>query len=112
MTWWRNWPTRGCARLIDKSNASCARISDPVRGDRLALSRMTTEASQLGYVIKVSNNPGGGAWISTLNSEGIRSIGTLRKAQVFSTREGAQQEIDRLSDHLPVGPCRFMIEQD
>jgi len=73
---------------------------------------MTTEASQLGYVIKVSNNPGGGAWISTLNSEGIRSIGTLRKAQVFSTREGAQQEIDRLSDHLPVGPCRFMIEQD
>jgi hypothetical protein len=66
----------------------------------------------MGYVIKVSNSPGGGAWISPLNSEGIRCLGTLRKAQVFPTREGAQQEIDRLSDHLPVGPCRFKIEQE
>jgi hypothetical protein len=66
----------------------------------------------LGYIIKVSNNPGGGAWISRLNSEGIRSIGAQRKAQVFPTREGAQQEIDRLSGHLPVGPCRFKIEQE
>jgi len=73
---------------------------------------MTAEANQLGYVIKVSNRASGGAWISTLNSEGIRSIGTLRKAQVFPTREGAQLEIDRLSDHLPVGPCRFKIEQE
>jgi hypothetical protein len=65
----------------------------------------------MGYVVKVSNGPGGG-WISKLNSEGIRSIGNLTKAQVFPTREGAQHEIDRLSDHLPAGPCRLKIEQE
>jgi hypothetical protein len=65
----------------------------------------------MGYVVKVSNTPVGGGWISKLDSDGIRSIGTLAKAQVFPTREGAQHEIDRLSDHLPVGPCRFKIEQ-
>ena len=65
----------------------------------------------MGYVVKVSNSRGGDGWISRLNSEGIRSIGALPKAQVFPTREGAQHEIDRLSDHLPAGSFRFKIEQ-
>jgi hypothetical protein len=65
----------------------------------------------MGYVLKVSNNSGGSGWISKLNADGIRSIGDLRKAQVFPTHEGAQQEIERLSNHLPDGPIRIRIEQ-
>jgi hypothetical protein len=63
------------------------------------------------YVVKVSNSPGGDGWISRLNSEGVRGIAALRKAQVFATREVAQCEIDRLSNHLPAGSFRFKIEQ-
>jgi hypothetical protein len=66
----------------------------------------------MGYVVKVSNSPSGGGWISKLNSEDIRSIDALRKAEVFPTREGAQHEIDRLSNHLPGGSIRFKIEQE
>jgi hypothetical protein len=66
----------------------------------------------MGYVVKVSNSAGGGGWISRLNSEGIRSIGALRTAQVFPTRDGAQHEIERLSNHLPEGSFRLKIEQE
>jgi hypothetical protein len=66
----------------------------------------------MGYVVKVSNTPSGGGWISKLDAEGIRSIDALRKAQVFPTHEGAQHEIDRLSNHLPEGSFRFKIEQE
>jgi hypothetical protein len=65
----------------------------------------------MGYVVKVSNSSGSSGWISKLNAEGIRSIGDLRTAQVFQTRDGAQHEIERLSNHLPDGPIRIKIEQ-
>ncbi|HEV8002336.1 MAG TPA: hypothetical protein VGP63_20765 [Planctomycetaceae bacterium] len=65
----------------------------------------------MGYVVKVSNGSGGSGWISKLNAEGIRSVGDLRRAQVFPTRDGAQHEIERLSNHLPDGAIRIRIEQ-
>ncbi len=65
----------------------------------------------MGYVLKVSNGSGGTGWISKLNADGIRSIGNLHRAQVFPTRDGAQQEIERLSNHLPDGSIRIRIEQ-
>jgi hypothetical protein len=66
----------------------------------------------MGYVVKVSYSSGGSGWISKLNAEGIRSVGDLRKAQIFPTRDGAQHEVERLSSHLPAGAVRLRIEQE
>jgi len=64
----------------------------------------------MGFVVKIMEGAGGG-WITKLNTQGVRSVGSLRHAQVFPTYADAQHEVERLADHLPVGILRLKIEQ-
>ena len=63
-------------------------------------------------MVKVNDETGATGWISKLNAQGLRTIGTLQQAQVFPTRDDARREIERLSDHLPSHKIRFKIERE
>ena len=64
----------------------------------------------MSFVVKMFEKVGVSGWISKLNADGLRTVGPLKGAQIFPTREGAQREVERLRGHLPAGSFRFDIE--